>query len=401
MLVVALVIGGSGRAMAQGDAAVILPALTMAKEYIIENASKMGEAIAGKIADMQQIIAVTVATATNDLKNILVDQNAKAVEAQVQMAADIQQKEAEARAEEKYLRLPPGVCEGLTAASMASAGREQARVKSSGINQNIMERNMLMPNRATAAMETYNGHVKKYCSEAEQNILKRCNASPTMPGADVNVSSLTDGAGPKGSAGSPAFNKEQEEAAQAYINNATNSMPLPNLTQDLEKTGPGRDYVAAKLADEAKMSLATKPAADVLARNVAAKVNGQKFGPQIKSIWENMEKNGTVIPDEMRKQLAANNDEASYDFFVKTEVDRRFSNPQWYIEMFGSPAEAVAREQAFMQALNLHLMYDQFKQLETIGLLLGGLYAEQIRNPQSVQMLHEKFRAAAGANAGR
>lgn len=413
MVIFVLLAGLPERAKATGDAAVILPALTMAKDYILDNASKgvdmvsgqisnMGATIAGKISDMQQSVSIAVATSINDLKNIMVDQNAKAVEAQVQMAADIQQKEAEARAEEKYLRMPPGVCESMSASAMASGGRELARTKSAQINRDIADRNALMPNRATAAMETYKLHINKYCGEADKT-LKRCDGSSNMPDADVSVSSLVNGAGPPGSGGSPAFNKEQVEAARTYINNTNNSLPLPNLTQDLEKTGPGQDYVASKLADQAKMSLATKPAADALARNEPMTVGGQKYGAHIKSIWENMEKNGTVIPDSFRKELAANNDEASYDFFVKTEVDRRFSNPQWYVEMYGAPPEAVAREQAFMTALHLHMMQDMTKQMETIGLLLGGLYAEQIRNPQNVQLLHEKFRAAAGAgsNTGR
>lgn len=402
MVILALVAGSPSHATAGGDAAVILPAISSARDFMVDKISGMGEYITGKIIDMQQSVSIAVATSINDLKNIMVDQNAKAVEAQVQMAADIQQKEAEARAEEKYLRMPPGVCESMAASSMASGGRDMARAKSAQINRNIADRNALMPNRATAAMETYKQHTEKYCGPADQT-LGRCKGSSTMPDADISVSTLVNGAGLPGSGSSPAFTKEQEEAAHKYINNVNNSLPLPNLTQDLEKTGPGQDYVASKLADQAKMSLATKPAADALARNVPATLNGQKFGAHIKSIWENMEKNGTVIPDNLRRQLAANNDEASYDFFVQTEVDRRFSNPQWYIEMYGAPPEAVAREQAFMAALQLHMMHDQAKQLETIGLLLGGLYAEQVRNPQNVQMLQEKFRAAAGAgsNTGR
>lgn len=388
---------------AYGDAAIILPALSMAKSYLMDKISGGTDDVMNKISDMQQSISVTVANSTNNLKNILVDQNSKIAEGNIQMQADIAQKEAENRAEEKYLRMPPGVCETMAASAMASGGRELTRIKAASFGRDLATRNALMPNKLTATMQAYNDHKNKYCGKADE-MLQRCNASTTMPDADTSVATLLDGAGPVGSGPSTAFTKDQIDAAQAYIKNITNSTPLPNLTPDLEKTGPGQDYVAAKLADQAKLDLAARPAVEALARNSPmTTADGQKFGAHIKSIWENMEKNGTVIPDQFRKALAANNDEASYDFFLKTEVDRRFSNPQWYIEIYGAEPAAIAREQAFMTALQLHLMNEQSKQLQTIGLLLGGIYAEQIRNPQAMQILHDKFQAAAGTgtNIGR
>lgn len=390
-------------ARAGADTAAIIGAVTAAKNFLGNNMTAVKDFLGNNMLNMQKLLATVMANTTNDLKNIMVSQNAKAVEGQIQMQADIEQKKAETRAEEKFLRMPPGVCESMSASAMASGARGAARGGAKRLSQEIMERNEVMPNKLTASMETVNTHYEKYCGETDSNIFKRCNTSPTMPNADVDIASITDGAGPKGVGSAPAFSKEQSDAAKAYVNNTTNGQPLPLLTPDLEKTVPGRDYLAARYADQAKMSLATKPMAMSIANNEPAKINGVKLGAHIKSIWENMEKNGTVIPEEMRRALANNNDEASYNFFLQTEVDRRFSNPRWYIEMYSAEPEAVAREHAFMSALQLHMTHDLMRQAEMTNLILGGIYAEMIRSPQNTQLLHEKFRSAAGAtgNGGR
>lgn len=371
MVILALVVGVPGRASATGDAAVIIPALTMAKEYIIDNASKMGDAIGGKITDMQQSVSVAIATSADIIKGENTAVAKDVARAQAIHTAAISNVENETRAQQDYMP-PPDPCASYSVAVAGAMAREGMYQRSADLQGQAIRKNMSTPGPVARAKDAVKKHKEQYCNEEDVR-QKRCGSVSKMPSGDLNATSLTAGAGKQGAV-SPTFTAEQSTAAFDYTTNVVNGLPSQKLSSVEEKTPDGQLYLGMQLNEQAKISLAAQPFYDAIA--FREPVPGLKA--RIQAIWDKMAANGVSVPESIKQSLA-DQKQASYYFLMKTEIDRRVNNPQWLTEMMSASPASVSREMALMQAQMLQFQFQQQMQMEMIAKLLGGLYAEQVQ----------------------
>lgn len=296
------------------------------------------------------------------------------------------------KARQDYGVLPPKVCDSLASASAGMIARESSARTTERIGANLNRRGMSTPYPGAAVRVIFDNHRLKYCSE-ESAAKGRCKTISKLPNGDIEPRSLLTGAGPAGKV-SYTFDDQQVAAGQDYLNNIIQPVTRQQLSAKEEQTETGQGYTALRLAEQAKYNLAALPGSEALAWRAPVRVNGLPLGQHLKDMWQKM--GGVSVPQDVQEQLAKSNNEASYYFFQQTEIDRRVNNPGWYQDMLAAPQATLLRELTYIQAQQSAALFDLQKQIERTNLLLGGIYAEQIRQPHNDQMLVAQHRQAVG-----
>ena len=377
-----------GLAMANGDAAIIIPALTMAKEYIIDNASKMGDAIGGKITDMQQSVSVAIATSADIIKGEATRVAGDVADNRDKKRVALAGSENAARAQQDYGILPPNPCDSLASASVSGAAARSAGRAGASEHAGFRLRGRNTSSPAAAAYTTYSRHREKYCGPADVS-QKRCGSVSAMADADIDPRSVTQGAGLPGNQ-SYVFNQHQTEAARAYSANIVQDLPRPALPGNLENTDQGRSYEAMRLAEQAKLGLAAQSFTEAISWRAPAEVDGVSLAQHIKNIWAKMP--GVSVPQGVEDAIKSG--QASHFLLQQAEVDRRANNPEWYSQMLAASPAAVNREEAFMLAKLLEMQHRQELRLERQEMLLAGILSEAVR--ANGGQIDAQYRAAIG-----
>lgn len=360
-----------GHAIAYGDAAVILPALTAAKGYILDNASKIGDAISGKIVDMQSDVGRIVAGAADASKNAQIDAAGKIADDQFQKQIVLRNADAAAKAGQRY-QLAPSTCDESNRATAALPARGAKDYASKNAELQATARNLLTESPAAAAQQGFADHVKKYCGPADA-VLKRC-APTELPDGDISATAFLSGAGPATKGADATFSPHQIEAAKAYKDRIINPLPAGNLPPEAEKTAAGRAYLAMRLDEEAKLSLAGKPFADA----VAMRKSSLKLGEFVQGVYQQLIQSGATIPPEMLAGFAKDG-LVSPLAYMQSQIDSRTGNPGWYVSIAEASPEAALRELVHIAAAQLQMNMLIQERLEKIELLQGAQYAEAIK----------------------
>jgi hypothetical protein len=192
--------------------------------------------------------------------------------------------------------------------------------------------------------------------------------------ADVNADSLFKGystataaaAGADAALEQPIYTDIQLRLARLQAKTAIDPIPPAQVPDAYADTAAGRAYNALVRARAAKISFAHVMTNDYIAARTP--------GPNTASLLKVLSST-----DSGQKWAAANQARfasgVSTRLFDQIEVDRRYGNPQWYVDMSSSAPEAVAREQLFLSAQQANQLNQVNLKLEKLGLLLAGLTA--------------------------
>ncbi|PKN23192.1 MAG: hypothetical protein CVU68_01735 [Deltaproteobacteria bacterium HGW-Deltaproteobacteria-3] len=345
----------------------------MAKEYIIDNASKMGDAIGGRITDMQQSVSVAIATSADIIKGEATRVAGEVADNRDKKRVALAGSENAARAQQDYGILPPNPCDSLSSAAISGEAARSAARTAATEHAGFRMRGRNTSSPASATYTTYSRHREKYCGPADV-AQKRCSSTSSMPDADIDPRSLTHGAGLPGNQ-SYVFSQQQAEAARAYASNVSQAVPRPVLPGNLENTDQGRGYEAMRLAEQAKLGLAASVFTEAMAWRAPAEVDGVSLAQHIKNIWAKM--GGVSVPQGVEDAIKSGR--ASHFLLQQAEVDRRANNPEWYSQMLAASPAAVNREVAFMLARMLEMQHRQELRLERQEMLLAGILSEGVR----------------------
>lgn len=258
-----------------------------------------------------------------------------------------------ARAIPEY-ELPPSsilTANSSEVARMAKAGAER---NATVLTAQLVDRMLNTSRQRNLAGSRYDAY-----HDYQRNYDPRKNSS--MANADVMAETLLSGAGRPGKNSDHSFSPAQVAAAQRFIINAIGNSQLPTLTATQEGTEEGRRYVALQRADAARYSIAQKAFVDALAWKTPVEGLAERLG----QTWRNMR--GAIVPN------AAMPDKLSMEGFMVLEVERRYANPQWHVEVSRAAPAAIAREALFMQALQLRMQWLQIEQNRKVELLLAQL----------------------------
>lgn len=230
-------------------------------------------------------------------------------------------------------------------------------------------------------------HSTDYCSDAQANGLKLlgtqvCARQSNYPDADIQAETLFYGAKRKGATYTGqnlVFGREQIDAAQAYIANTTDPLPAQAVSPAQANTPEGKLYHAMWLAAKARID-----AADINKREILAARTPVADG---KVMLDALKNSGSTedFGRASNQFYLENKDRYGFENGVSPmalldfDVERRHSNKEWVKAVFAASPEAIAKEQAQMQALQLHLQMKQVYQNERIIALLADMVSTSTR----------------------
>ena len=257
--------------------------------------------------------------------------------AQGRVAAEtaLYMEEARAEAAERY-ELSPRACYDTAAGMAAAAGVGEAREAVAGMMRDLTTRGINVPSTSAAVTAIFRDH-EQFCSP-ESARLGRCAApaSPELQNADIRVDALL---------ARTFLTPEQQDAAQKLCRNITAPIPVQNLPAGIEKTPAGRQFVAAQLVQQARVSAAQNACLSAVAKRVV--VSGLGEG-------------STTQADVSPMQL------------MESTVNSRFASPEWNKMIATSLNENLLRELNKQQAFGLWMQFQQFQQFERIESMLAA-----------------------------
>ncbi len=278
-----------------------------------------------------------------------------------------QQKEA-LEVVSRTAQLPNGCISATMASHIAPA--QAAKSGYEVIESHRMAAASLSSNTVNSDLASiFDNHYRSFAGAQDVQLRRAKAESNFAPNGDISFSTLIHGAQQAVNAFIPGgstyanltFNDNQIHAARRYIDNAFNPINTPNLTNGELNTGVGRAYHAYQLAEAARLSLSTTAAGEILAASTP--VVG--LGTAASSQWQK------IAPDYARK--LGNRQDISWRELMMLETTRRYSSPDWYVLMasLDHPMQ-VQKEIALMQAAQLYMQAQLYRQNETmIGLLAG------------------------------
>ena len=284
-----------------------------------------------------------------------VSAQSNAADAQAGHATLLAQTTQQAQTVSEY-QMAPNACETAGAAEAASFARSASERTSSKTTAELQARTL-------GAGRTDDERVNSL-----KTVMASYDRTGPMPNADISPDSLLWGAGVPGRTRSYTFTPDQILAAQAFIANAIDPIPVQATLSDAQAASvDGKKYIAMRRAYSGRMALAQKPFADVL----AAMTPIPGLAAKLSNAWQAMSKG-------IRPDAAAPNGEISSEHFMQLEIDRRYANPGWYAAVSEGSAGARQSEGLFIAALDLEMKRQELASLRKIELLLGELAARSI-----------------------
>ena len=233
--------------------------------------------------------------------------------------------------ESQRYQLPPAPCLTMRTATLSTGVDAEFDKKSGVLLSGITKNRMTTSNSGDSGLLRDYKEASRYMKNGDIVL-----NDGTFLDADITALTLIGKAG-------TTFNQKQEEAALAYIRNATQTQPLPMLNARQAETDDGRKYIAMQRAEAAAISI-----------------------PQYS----------------FTNQLSL---KSGKDAFFTSEVERRFSNPAWLNELASKPPEAAAKEKPVMGAFYAKLQHMEIESLDRIELLLAQININNIASSSTHQ----------------
>lgn len=221
--------------------------------------------------------------------------------------------------------------------------------------------------------------MKKYASDIDAKEGRFASAgSAGMPDGNIRTQSLFtpahDYTKPDESAKQNlTFTKEQQEAADAVINNMVTRFTPPALPQAVEATPTGKVYIAKTKIFNARLSPAVMALSGIAARRAESPLSGNT-----QQGWQTASKEYSAIFPGVNKPSAPSEMET-----LRMEVMRRYAGSDWLTDLKknSNPAR-VAQEQAATDAVKLKVLYEIHNRMEENSAVQAAILS-QLVNPVS------------------
>jgi hypothetical protein len=237
---------------------------------------------------------------------------------------------------------------------------------------------------------------------------KRAGNAPKVrwglkPDADISVSTLLDGK-IKATDVTKKFTIVRDEAdpgwtaVQALRRHFSVPIELPALTEAQAKSDAGRQYLSFKDSYEARMGLADRPMASVVAQRAATPATLPAVNQLLNSdvtryyIEEYLKKNA---PSDWKTRGI------SLDELTNLEVERRHMNIDWHRNIASQPGDPLMKELLAMKAFDQWQAWQARQQLSEIQVLLGQLIGASVRAEMTPTLNGLHGRALTGMSSGR
>lgn len=232
-----------------------------------------------------------------------------------------------------------------------------------------------------------------------------CSSQGTMPGADVQTTSLTQGAVVPGQPTNQSLTTAQQKAAQAVINNIATPFPpeqLPSATA--EKSVWGGKYLAMMYVMASRASAAVDALTSIASINyanpaLATSSSVNAASGQFGQTWQSAEVKtlyAKLFPNQVYPTNPSEWEMLRYDIFSRyADADGADS---WQAKSASFKPEEALREIARMEAIQLRLSELQIERQQDSNKILAALLAQQLQ-PVTTDSLHAAYMQASTASS--
>ena len=207
-------------------------------------------------------------------------------------------------------------------------------------------------NPVQAVVERVRRHESRYCS-ASDHARGRCTPSATLPNGDMDAGLLLDTRG---------YTPDQEDAAQAFLDNLTAPAPVARLPEHLEKS-PQADQLRGYLIHYgARKSMARRALANAFA--------------------------------ERKRAEGKSSQEVLFE-----DYERRFGDKEWVDQVLKAPPGALEREKLMIDAWKMQMEMRRFRQQQDTQVLMAtvlDVLVEQQAEEKIARLTDAAMRAKVG-----
>jgi len=222
-----------------------------------------------------------------------------------------------------------------------------------------------------------------------------CPAISNLPGGDIEMRSLVDGAGAVGKSPDLTFNQDQVDAAMAYMKNSARHDAGRTLGKGEIQSATGREYQGLLTQFKAVQSAASQPQLDMIAASQANSSTQQALSETLKSPSAAQYFANTASAEAQRTGQMS---EREFEAF---EVGRRYANTAYETDLQQMSGDNLLRELVRVQSLsNWLLLSNKIEQRQgnviagqQLALAAGDKYAPQL------QVLDAKMNSGVSTNA--
>ncbi|WP_434523818.1 conjugal transfer protein TraW [Photorhabdus asymbiotica] len=313
----------------------------------------------------------TAITQQGDRQAALIDQAFKK-----QQQFEIAQKKQDRQKEviDKY-KIPDDICAQSISGGMGRASNAaHSGVSSLGAassNQNVRSA-YLAPAKSTDVDtgNTASAH-SAYCSETDMVAYggtKFCERLSDMPGGDISLTSVLQGAGKADKQPDLTFTEEQTDAALLYAKNTTGRSAGRAPAKGEVKSAAGRVYLGLLKQYQAYIDAAQQQQLEMIA---ASKPNPQTIEP----VRETLKVPSMKYYYDKTVSNTAKSKGMSLREFEQFEVGRRYANIAYQADLASKTDTDLLKEQIMVTNLNNWLLLENKKQLEKQNILTGQILA--------------------------
>lgn len=323
--------------------------------------------------------------------------------ARAQREADIfgRQTERLERARDSYT-VPDSICSESASGVAATVGRTSRAAASRLAGGQGISRSEVQKSVAAVPVGPRQGSYRSaaihagYCTAAEAALYggtDLCPSVSTLPGGDIEVRSLLDGAGPVGKTPDLTFSQDQIDASMAYLKNSARHDGGRTPGKGDIQTATGREYQGLMTQYKAIQSAASQPQLELIAASQANPATRDALKESLQTPSAAWYFTATASKEAQRTGVIS---EREFEAF---EVGRRYANTGYASDLQKLSGDNLLREQVRVQSLNSWLLLSLKNEQRLSNIIQGqllSLAAEDHYAPQ-FQVLSGKMSSGVGA----
>lgn len=220
-----------------------------------------------------------------------------------------------------------------------------------------------------------------------------CPAVSTLPGGDIEMRSLIDGAGAVGKAPDLTFNQDQVDAAMAYMKNTARHDGGRVPGKGEIQTATGREYQGLMTQYKAIQSAASQPQLDIIAASQANPATQAALAETLRSPSAAAHFTATASREAQRTGQMS---EREFEVF---EVSRRYANTAYETDLQQLSGDNLLREVVRVQSLNNWLQLSAKNEQRNANVIAGQNLALSADSKYVPQLQELSGKMSAGVSA--
>lgn len=204
-------------------------------------------------------------------------------------------------------------------------------------------------------------HLQNYCNGSNEGT--NCPSDPLLMNGDIKLSTILSGT---------VYDSSRQAAVQAFLNNLIDPATASGVQNFLQNSPVSaamsdmafRKQYAQAIADEALLSVARQPFAEMIA-----------------------------------KRTPPSNDQPSEMQLMEQQAMMRFMNSAWSANLSTLTPQQIQEQQVMMQAFQIWMQYQQYRQMERVEALLATTVLQAFQQKKSTSAAFASINSSSSTGA--